>query len=101
MDKDTILSTIRERMDEKGITVKDMATSLNVTEKAVYCWFNGVARPSLDRMVEIADLVGYTIELRDKAEVEYKLAKHVDPKVKSSMVTVLSYLLKQLEEEES
>ena len=47
---------------EKGFIVNDLVYFLGVTPISVYNWFSGKKIPSIDHMVEIADLLGVAID---------------------------------------
>lgn len=51
----------RERIKARK-TVKEVMTALNVSDAAVYQWDTGVYKPSADKLKELADFYGCTME---------------------------------------
>lgn len=54
-----IISSIRR---EKGLTQKDLAEKLNVTDKAVSKWERDIALPDINTLPELANILGISIE---------------------------------------
>lgn len=54
-----IISSIRR---EKGLTQKDLAEKLNVTDKAVSKWERDVALPDINTLPKLAEILNITIE---------------------------------------
>jgi len=54
-----IISSIRR---EKGLTQKDLAEKLNVTDKAVSKWERDIALPDINTLPKLADILNITIE---------------------------------------
>ena len=53
------ISTLRK---EKGMTQKELADMLNITDKAVSKWENGTSDPSTTNLMAIAKLFGVSTE---------------------------------------
>ncbi len=47
---------------EKGFTAQQMADMLDITISAYRFYENGKARPTLDKLVQIADILGVTTD---------------------------------------
>ena len=47
---------------EKGLTAQQMADRLDITISAYRFYENGKARPTLDKLVQIADILGVTTD---------------------------------------
>lgn len=59
----------REARQAAGLTVREVADKLHVTDVAVYFWETGVYLPKGARLVEVANLYCCTIdELLDKGK---------------------------------
>ncbi len=54
-----IISSIRH---EKGLTQKELAEQLNVTDKAVSKWERDIALPDINTLPELAEILDITIE---------------------------------------
>ena len=54
-----IISSIRR---EKGLTQKDLAEKLNVTDKAVSKWERDIALPDINTLPKLAEILNITIE---------------------------------------
>ena len=54
-----IISSIRH---EKGLTQKDLAEKLNVTDKAVSKWERNIALPDITLLPELANILDISIE---------------------------------------
>ena len=54
-----IISSIRR---EKGLTQKDLAEKLSVTDKAVSKWERDIALPDINTLPKLADILNITIE---------------------------------------
>lgn len=61
MDNIKMGSFIREIRKEKGLTQKDIATHLNITDRAVSKWERGICAPDLALLEPLADILGVTI----------------------------------------
>lgn len=61
--------TIKNRMKVLGITQEMMAEELDVSSAVISKWLRGKATPSLERLNEMADVVGMTLILADRHEM--------------------------------
>lgn len=59
-----LLSTLKERAKEKGITEQQIADKTGFIQSNVNRLFAGKYSPLLDNFLELADVVGYHIELK-------------------------------------
>lgn len=61
MDNIKMGNFIRETRKNKGLTQKDIATRLNITDRAVSKWERGICAPDLALLEPLADILGVTI----------------------------------------
>lgn len=62
LDKDATCRKIRELCKEKDVSVTLITEHLDVTPQACYAWLSLKKLPSVDHMVELADLLGTSID---------------------------------------
>ena len=62
MTNKTMSEVITSRRKELGMTQKDLAEKLNITDKAVSKWERGVACPDTATIPKLAEILGVTIE---------------------------------------
>ena len=62
MDRKTMAEVITSRRKELGMTQKDLAEKLNITDKAVSKWERGIACPDTAAIPKLAQILGVTIE---------------------------------------
>ncbi len=60
-----LLSTLKERAKEKGITEQQIADKTGFIQSNVNRMFAGKYSPLLDNFLELADAVGFHIELKE------------------------------------
>jgi len=60
-----LLSTLKERAKEKGITEQQIADKTGFIQSNINRLFAGKYSPLLDNFHELADAVGYHIELKE------------------------------------
>lgn len=58
----TIAEIISSRRKEKGMTQKELADLLNITDKAVSKWERGIACPDTQTIPKVAQILDLTIE---------------------------------------
>jgi len=61
MDKEKTGQLITELRKEKGLTQKQLADALNVTDKAVSKWERGLSFPDISMLEPLSDLLGISI----------------------------------------
>ena len=61
MDNIKMGALIREARKKKGLTQKDIAIQLNITDRAVSKWERGICAPDLALLEPLADILGITI----------------------------------------
>ena len=61
MDKEKTGQLITELRKEKGLTQKQLAEALNVTDKAVSKWESGLSFPDISMLEPISELLGVSI----------------------------------------
>lgn len=61
MDKERTGQLITELRKEKGLTQKQLADALNVTDKAVSKWERGLSFPDISMLEPISDVLGISI----------------------------------------
>ena len=62
MTNKTIAEVIASRRRELGLTQKELAETLNITDKAVSKWERGIACPDTATIPKLAQTLGITIE---------------------------------------
>ena len=62
MTNKTMAEAIVNRRKELGLTQKDLAEKLNITDKAVSKWERGIACPDLATIPKLAQILGISIE---------------------------------------
>jgi transcriptional regulator with XRE-family HTH domain len=60
-----LLSTLKERAKEKGITEQQIADKTGFIQSNVNRMFAGKYSPLLDNFLQLADAIGYHIELKE------------------------------------
>ena len=60
-----LLTTLQELANEKGITEKQIADKTGFIQSNVSRMFAGKYSPLLDNFIQLADAVGYHIELKE------------------------------------
>ena len=60
-----LLTTLQELAKEKGITEKQIADETGFIQSNVSRMFAGKYSPLLDNFIQLADAVGYHIELKE------------------------------------
>ena len=61
MDKERTGQLITELRKEKGLTQKQLADALNVTDKAVSKWERGLSFPDVSMLEPLSELLGVSI----------------------------------------
>ena len=62
MTERTMAEMISSRRKELGMTQKDLAEKLNITDKAVSKWERGIACPDTAAIPKLAQILGISIE---------------------------------------
>lgn len=62
MHEKTMADVISSRRKELGLTQKDLAEKLNITDKAVSKWERGIACPDTAAIPKLAQILGISIE---------------------------------------
>lgn len=57
-----MINRIAEYRKRKGFSQKDLACEMNVTESAISLWESDSRKPKLDRAIELAKILGCTID---------------------------------------
>lgn len=70
MDNEKMGNIIREARKKKGLTQKDIATHLNITDRAVSKWERGICAPDLALLEPLADILDISITELITGEVE-------------------------------
>ena len=68
MDKERTGQLITELRKEKGLTQKQLADALNVTDKAVSKWERGLSFPDISMLEPISEVLGISIMVRSRAK---------------------------------
>jgi transcriptional regulator with XRE-family HTH domain len=61
-DFNNIKQWLLPKLEERGLTVEELANKIGVTRAAVYFWLNDTTRPSESAMKRICDLLGLPFE---------------------------------------
>ncbi|MCR5649726.1 MAG: helix-turn-helix domain-containing protein [Lachnospiraceae bacterium] len=62
LDLDSTCYHIKTICDEKGVTVEFIVGEMNVSKQAVYSWFSGKKMPSIDHLIELADILNASVD---------------------------------------
>ena len=62
MTNQTMAETISARRKELGMTQKELAEKLNITDKAVSKWERGIACPDTASIPKLAQMLGISVE---------------------------------------
>ena len=103
MTNKSMAEVISSRRKELGMTQKDLAEKLNITDKAVSKWERGIACPDTAAIPKLAQILGISLEeLMDaeparkpggeKAEQVLEVALKAIPMAMGIAVTVLAIL---------
>lgn len=79
MDNKTIGLLISTRRKEKGLTQKALAEQLNVTDKAVSKWERDIARPDINTIPKLAEILDLSIEELMNLPVKPKVESTLEP----------------------
>ena len=83
--------TIVQLRKEKGLTQKELADKLNVSDKAVSRWETGKNYPDIETLQRLA--VVLEVSVNGLLSGELKLAKKVGKRKKNVIVTLVIFLL--------
>ena len=61
MDNAKMGELIRDSRKEKGLTQKDVADKLGITDRAVSKWERGICAPDIAYIEELAEMLGLTV----------------------------------------
>ena len=103
MTEKTMAEVISSRRKELGMTQKELAEKLNITDKAVSKWERGIACPDTAAIPKLAQILGISLEELmttepvqktggEKAEQVLDVALKAIPLAMGIAVTVLSFL---------
>lgn len=56
------MERLREYMTERKLTQGELATLLGVSQPTVSDWISGKMKPSADRLIEISERTGLTVD---------------------------------------
>lgn len=79
MDNKTIGLLISTKRKEKGLTQKALADQLNVTDKAVSKWERDVAKPDINTIPKLAEILDLSIEELMNLPVKPKVESIAEP----------------------
>ena len=83
--------TIVQLRKEKGFTQKELADKLNVSDKAVSRWETGKNYPDIETLQQLAAVLD--VSVNELLSGELKLAKKVNKRKKTVIITLLILLL--------
>ena len=94
MDNSKTGAFIRELRKEKGLTQKDLAEQLHITDRAVSKWERGLCAPDLSTLEPLADILGVTVtELISGKRIEETPHK---TEIEESVQSTLQYSKEEL-----
>ncbi len=53
---------IKDICREQGVSVEDIACTLGLSCQTIYSWFNSSKMPTVDHLIELADLLDCTVD---------------------------------------
>ena len=53
---------IKDICREQGVSVDDIACMLGVSAQTIYSWFSGTKMPTVDHLIELADVLDVTVD---------------------------------------
>ncbi len=62
LDRDRTCAQIKRTCSDHGITVDCIVEKMNVSRQTVYSWFSSKKMPSIDHIIELADLLDVTVD---------------------------------------
>ncbi len=62
LDRDSTCQHIKRISDENGVTIELLSEEMNVSKQTVYSWFSGKKMPSIDHLIELADILNVSID---------------------------------------
>lgn len=88
-----LVATLKKRLKIQGLTYRDLATALKLSEPSVKRMFS-TGRFTLDRLVEISNLLGFTLaELAQEAAVNERLLHTLSEAQEAELVSDPKLLL--------
>lgn len=88
MNQQKIGQFLKELRNEKGLTQAQLAEMLNVSNRSISRWENGVNMPDLDLLIQIADY--YSVEIGEILDGERKNG-NMDKKTEETLLKVADY----------
>ena len=86
MDNAKMGELIRDSRKEKGLTQKDVANKLGITDRAVSKWERGICAPDIAYIEELAEMLGLTVaELIAGQRMEQPPAQEVESAIKETI----------------
>lgn len=95
MDTKKIGRFIAENRKAKGMTQKELAEKLNVSDKTVSRWENGNYMPDLSMLKPLSEVLG--ISLNELLSGEYITQENVIEKAEASIASTLEYSRRKIE----
>ena len=62
LDRDGTCALIKKTCFDHGISVDFIVEKMNVSRQTVYSWFSSKKMPSIDHIIELADLLDVTVD---------------------------------------
>lgn len=91
MDNQRIGAFIRELRKEKGLTQKDVAEQLRITDRAVSKWERGLCAPDISLLEPLAELLGVSVSELLRGERAAEPERQEPAEVQTEVKTVLEY----------
>ncbi len=88
MNQQKIGQFLKELRKEKGVTQAQLAEMLNVTNRSVSRWENGVNMPDLDLLIQLSDY--YSVDISEIIDGERK-SDNMDKKTEETLLKAAEY----------
>ena len=62
LDVENTGRNIKDICREHGVSVDDIADKLGVSVQTIYSWFSARKMPTVDHLIELADVLGVTVD---------------------------------------
>ena len=87
---------IREMRKEKNMTQKDLASQLNITDRAVSKWERGLCAPDISLLEPLSQILGCSVAEIISGEKQCQSLSSVPPAGPDSTKTIIDYSVKEI-----
>ena len=87
---------IREMRKEKNMTQKDLASQLNITDRAVSKWERGLCAPDISLLEPLSQILGCSVSEIISGEKQCQSLSSVPPADTDSTKTIIDYSVKEI-----